>query len=290
MIDLVADADRLRAVIMFQVGEESVDAVAAAARRRIEAAFAAGVRRIMWRARVGDEPSRRVAWACGFTFEGSLRGDWLTGGDQADSWVATLLADDAREPKTRWLEPVLLTANGVELRDQCAADESRYLETMNDPESLKWLGTLWLPKTPGKFREMVARRQVGPSTGSSVTWTVAEPSSGSYLGTIALFGVDGVDYRSAELGFRTHPDSRGRGLLTTALRRAIEHAFAAADDGGLGLERLSIGAGDTNYPSQGVARSCGFVETGRDRRCYNLHDGTVVDLVRFDLLRSEFAR
>ncbi len=288
MIDLVTDADTLRAVITFEVGDASVDAGVVAASARLEEVFAAGVRQILWRAEVGDECSRRVAWACGFTFEGGLRGDWESGGDLADSWVATLLAGDSREPKTRWLEPIRMSAAGVELREQSAGDERRYLETMNDPESLRWLGTLWLPKTPEQFRQMVARRQVGPSTGSSVTWTVAEPGTGSYLGTIVLFGVDGIDYRSAEVGFRTHPDSRGRGLLTSALRRVIGHAFATAEDGGLGLERLSLGAGDSNVASQGVARSCGFVQTGRDRRCYDLFDGSVVDLIRFDHLRSEF--
>jgi hypothetical protein len=34
----------------------------------------------------------------------------------------------------------------------------------------------------------------------------------------------------------------------------------------------------------------GFTETGVDRHCYDLNDGRVVDLVRFDLLRSEFER
>ena len=31
----------------------------------------------------------------------------------------------------------------------------------------------------------------------------------------------------------------------------------------------------------------GFTETGRDRLCYDLYDGSIVDLVRFDLLKHE---
>ena len=72
------------------------------------------------------------------------------------------------------------------------------------------------------------------------------------------------------------------------MRAVLAHAFADEDDGGLGLERISLCAGDGNFASQGVARSCGFTETGRDRHCYDLADGTVVDVIRFDLLRSEF--
>ncbi len=289
MISLSPPPDRLRAVVTFEPGDEPLGAVVAAAGVCLDKAFAAGVRQVLWRAQVGDERSRRVAWACGFTFEGSLRGDWTDGGDVSDSWVATLLADDSREPKTRWLESARLAAPGVVLRDQSADDERRYLETMQDPQSLQWLGTLSLPKTADEFRTMLARRHYGPSMGTSVAWTVAEPDTDTYLGSINLFGMGGIDYLSAEVGYRTHPDARGRGVLSSALRLVVAHAFAPADDRGLGLERISLGAGATNLASQGVARSCGFTETGRDRQCYDLYDGTVVDLIRFDLLRSEVA-
>jgi RimJ/RimL family protein N-acetyltransferase len=105
---------------------------------------------------------------------------------------------------------------------------------------------------------------------------------------VSLFGFGGLDYKSAEVGYRTHPDARRRGFLTEALRPVIAHAFASEQAGGLGLERIHLGAGDGNAASQGVARSLGFTETGRDRRCYELQDGSIVDLIRFDLLVSEW--
>lgn len=287
MISLSPHPDRLRSVLTFQPGGEPLDAVVAAASGCLDEAFAAGVRQILWRAQVGDERSRRVAWACGFTFEGSLRADWRVGSELSDSWVATLLSDDSREPKTRWLEPVVMAAPGVILRDESADDERRYLETMQDPESLQWLGTLSLPRTVEAFRSRFARRHDGPSMGTSVAWTVADPETDRYLASINVFGIGGIDHLSAEVGYRTHPDARGHGVLTSALRQVVAHAFMPVEDGGLGLERVSLGAGAPNLASQGVARSCGFVETGRDRQCYDLYDGTVVDLIRFDLLRSD---
>lgn len=291
-MDVHVAADGMRATMTVEVdADRSSDAAVQAAvrecSRRLDEAFASGVRQVLWRAEVGDEASRRVAWACGFTFEGSLRGDWVSESRMGDSWVATLLSGDSREPKTRWLEPVRLSAPGVVLRDQSAGDEARYVETMVDPESLQWLGTLPLPQTAEGFRAMVARRWYGPSMGSSVTWTVAEPSTDRYLANLSLFSIGGIDYKSAEVGYRTHPDARRTGVLTAALRLVIAHAFTPETDGGIGLERISLGAGDTNVASQRLARSCGFVETGRDRRCYDLYDGSVVDLVRFDLLRCE---
>jgi RimJ/RimL family protein N-acetyltransferase len=56
----------------------------------------------------------------------------------------------------------------------------------------------------------------------------------------------------------------------------------------MGLQRVSLGTAPGNFGSLGVARACGFTETGRDRRCYDLPDCSVLDLLRFDLLREEF--
>jgi ribosomal-protein-alanine N-acetyltransferase len=286
-ISLSTDPDGLRADLVVQIASAPVGEAVAAAATAVDEAFGRGILQIRWRAEVGDVGSRRVAWACGFTFEGSLRGDWSVDDRLSDAWQATLLADDSREPKTRWLEAVTLTAPGVVLREECAVDEARYLETMGDAESLRYLGMLSIPKTPEAFRRMLARSHYGRSVGSSVAWTIAEPGSDRYLGSVNLFGLDGIDYRSAEVGYRTHPDARGRGVMSSALRRVVEHAFESEARGGLGLERISLGAAEHNLASQGVARASGFTETGRDRRCYDLYDGSIVDLVRFDRLRSD---
>lgn len=53
-----------------------------------------GLRRIEWRANVGNVASRRVAEKAGFTFEGTLRGALDHRGARTDAWVAALLASD----------------------------------------------------------------------------------------------------------------------------------------------------------------------------------------------------
>lgn len=247
-----------------------------------------GLETVLWRAEVGNDASRRLAWRSGFTFEGTSRRTLARPDRMVDAWQATLLATDSREPKSRWLEPVNLRGPRVVLREPQAKDEQRYVDTLNDPESLTWLGTIPMPRDTDEFRARYPERRVGNSLGASVEWVVADPDTDAYLATISLFGFHSLDYLSAEVGYRTHPDARGRGLLTEALRLVIQHAFTVIDHGGLGLDRISLGAGDGNVGSQAVARACGFTETGRDRRNYDLDDGRVVDLVRFDLLRSEW--
>ncbi len=247
-----------------------------------------GIRTIIWEAIEGNVASLRIAWKMGFTFEGATRGALPQRGEALNGWRGTLLATDSQKPLTRWLDPVDLADDRVLLRELRLDDERRYLETNDDAESLHWLGNIPFPHTPDAFRTHHARRCVGSATGSSVEWAIADLDDDRYLGTVNLFGLHSLDYKSAEVGYRTHPDARGRGILKTGLNLALGHAFAPEADGGLGLERISLGAGDGNLGSQGVARACGFTETGRDRRCYDLDDGSVIDLIRFDLLKSEF--
>lgn len=72
----------------------TTDAVGAVARW----AFGAlGIRRLEWRAEVGNWGSRRVAEKVGFTMEGTLRrGLPRRDGTLADGWLGSLLPDDAR--------------------------------------------------------------------------------------------------------------------------------------------------------------------------------------------------
>lgn len=247
-----------------------------------------GLHTVVWEAIEGNDASLRVAWKTGFTFEGRTRGRKPQHGELVDGWRGTLTASDSREPKTRWLAAVALTDGRVRLRELRLGDEQRYLETINDPGSQRWLGTIPFPRDSAGFARYYARRCLGSVTGASVEWAVADAGDDRYLGTVNLFGFHSLDYRSAEVGYRTHPDARGRGVLTAALRLLLGHAFGSDDEGGLGLGRVSLGAGDGNLGSQGVALSTGFTATGRDRQCYDLIDGSVVDLVRFDILKAEF--
>ena len=262
--------------------------VTTAARLLLDYGFAeCGFENVIWMANIGNEASRRVAWRAGFTFGGTLTA-WLDHrGQLLDGWYGMLHRDDSREPKTRWLEVPRLTGPDVVLREMNSFDEQRSIESATDPESMRWLATIPFPRTPEAYRRALAERCIGPSTGASVSWSIAEPVTDRYLGNLSMFGLRSLDYKSAEVGFRTHPDARRRGLLSQALRLATTHAFTPEDEGGFGLERLSLGTANENVGSQAVARACGFTETGRDRKCYDLYDGSVVDLLRFDLLKSK---
>lgn len=245
-----------------------------------------GLRRVEWTCLAGNLASWRVAWANGFTFEGIRRLAHPSRDGLVDSWNGALLATDNREPSTSWLPSPTLRNERVSLRPLRADDEQRYLEVVSDPETQQWLHEIPLSKSRETFTRRLLNDGLSASLGQSVEWAIADPQTDAYVGGLHLFDFSGLDHLTAEVGYRAHPDARGRGFTSAALRLVRDVAFTPTEDGGYGLDRLRLDAGAGNAGSQAVARAAGFIETGRDRRCYLLADGTVDDLVRFDLLRG----
>ncbi|MFG3350111.1 GNAT family N-acetyltransferase [Streptomyces sp. NPDC048018] len=61
-------------------------------------AFSIGVHRLLWRAEVGNGPSRAVAERVGFTIEGVERAGLVQNGTVRDSWLGSLLPSDLGLP------------------------------------------------------------------------------------------------------------------------------------------------------------------------------------------------
>jgi RimJ/RimL family protein N-acetyltransferase len=247
-----------------------------------------GITRLQWACIVGNLPSWRVAWRNGFRFEALTRKSQPQRGELLDSWTAVLLSHETRAPKHRWLPAPVLTGERVALRPLQPSDETRYLEAAHDPETHVWLHEIPLARDSEAFRDRIHATALAAAVGHALEWAVADAETDEYLAGINLFGFGGLDHKSAEVGYRTHPAARGRGVMREAMRLVLEQAFLPEAEGGYGLERVSLDAGEGNLGSRAVARTSGFTETGRDRHCYLKADGDVVDLVRFDLLASEW--
>lgn len=245
-----------------------------------------GLRTVVWWANAGNWASRRLAWRLGFSFDGSVR-RWLPQrGELHDGWVGTLLREEPREPRTRWLRaPVLDDAGdgGVRLRPLTDADVPRLVEGLGDAETQHWLS--FLPRDPDaaaarRYLEQAAERL---ATDHSVTWGFCTPEDDRLLGVVGIYRVGS----EPELGYWTHPDARGRGLTTRAGALAVAHAFAPENTGGLGLERLAAYAAVGNGPSVGVLERLGMSRVGVRRQAARTADGTPVDLACYDLLAPE---
>lgn len=241
------------------------------------------IQTVIWWANRGNWASRRTAWWLGFTCDGTLE-RWLPQrGELLDAWVGVLHADERRTPRHPWLEAPRITGETVALRPfRPAADACRIVEACRDERTAYWLGQMPSPYTCADAEAYLESRMTQLATGSGVSWAVADPRTDDLIGSISLF--DLKPGREGEIGYWTHPASRGRGVMTEACGLVVRHAFAAAAQGGLGLQRLMVFAAESNSASRRVIEANGFVQVGRERRGTRLRDGSLVDTACYDLL------
>lgn len=245
-----------------------------------------GVRVVHWQAHLGNWESRRVAWATGFRVEGAVRGLLVQRGRLLDGWIGSLWRGEELRPRTPWFDVPVVVGPRVVLRPWREDDAPRVAEACDDAGSQRWLPQLPSPYTLEDAQAFLGSREGEHAAGRGVYWCAAAPDDDRCLASVTVM-VGSPSAQSGEIGYWAHPDARGRGVTTEAVRLAARHALLPLDDGGLGLHRVLIRAAAGNRASRAVAERAGFTETGRDREAELLRDGTREDFVRFDLLARE---
>jgi RimJ/RimL family protein N-acetyltransferase len=246
-----------------------------------------GLTAVHWRARVGNWGSRRVAWATGFRVEGQVRRSIGAGTHAYDAWVGSLLRGEPMQPAHVWLTPPALIGDRVLLRGHRPDDAQRIVEACADASTQRWLPLIPAPYGPADAVAHLEQLMSEQAVGEALTWAVSDPRSDLLLGEIGVFGLGGGTGRYGEIGYWAHPRARGQGLTTEALRLVARHCLLPLEEGGLGLPRVVVRAARGNVASQRVARHAGFRPAGVDRAGEVLRDGSVQDLLRFDLLPDE---
>jgi RimJ/RimL family protein N-acetyltransferase len=245
-----------------------------------------GLHTVIWWAFKGNWASRKVAWRLGFSVDGTVR-QWLTHrGELRDAWVGALTSADERRPRGPWLDVPRITGRSVVLREHRDTDVGRIVEACSDERTVYWLPDLPSPYTLHDAREFMESRREQRATGAGLSWVVADPETDALLGNISVFDMD--RHGDAEIGYWSHPAARGRGVMSEACGLVVRHAFVPEEDGGLGLRRLHVIAGEDNTASRRVIESNGFVEGGRQRQENPHRDGSFSDTVCYDLLVSEY--
>lgn len=242
---------------------------------------------VLWTAIAGNWAGRRAAWSVGFRVEGTVRGIVEQRGLRLDGWLASLRRGDPLSPAHPWFDPPELTGQGVRLRPHRPDDISGMTQACNDPQTQFWLAQLPRPYTRDDARAHLEEVAEERAAGRAVFWALAEAGTDRLVGEIGMWGLARGESRSAELGYWAHPAIRGRGFMTEGVRLASRFALLPRAQGGLGLGRLVIRVAEGNLASQRVATGAGYTASGRDRHAELLRDGSITDLVRFDLLAGE---
>ncbi|MBO0845180.1 MAG: GNAT family N-acetyltransferase [Nocardioides sp.] len=104
----------------------------------------------------------------------------------------------------------LLETADLVIRPPSAAEEAeRAFEMMNDPDVRQWNPTRECPDV--ETAEAWLRAGADWSEGSHATWSALDRASGLMVGNVSLFAIDRDD-KVAKIGYRVHPDARGRGV------------------------------------------------------------------------------
>ncbi len=235
---------------------------------------ALGLSTLRWRAKAGNWASRRVAAATGFVFDGLVRRLLDDHGELVDGWVATMTRDDPRTP-VRWLQPVELAGPGVALRPFSESDVERIIEACTDPRTRHWLVSMPHPYRRADALTYLAATREMAARGTGVVWCVADPDDGRCLGSIGLEGL-GTYAPRGEIGYWAHPDARGRGLITAAVKLVSAHAREA----GLATS-IMIRCAAENTASRHAAEAAGYRQVGVLPAAEPLGDGGLADLVLY---------
>ena len=235
-----------------------------------------GLSTLRWRAIAGNWPSRRVAAAAGFTFDGLVRRLLVQRGTLVDGWVATMTSEDPRTPR-RGLVPVELLGTGIVLRPFGEGDVERIVEACSDARTRHWLVSLARPYQRANALDYVEHTRELAARGTGLVWCIADAGDDRCLGSIGLEGLGSYAPR-AEIGYWAHPQARGRGLVTEAVRLVTRYAQSA----GLATS-LVIRCAVENLASRHVAEDAGYREVGGLPSAEPVGDGHLSELVLYGL-------
>lgn len=242
-----------------------------------EYAFDAGKQVIRGSCTVGNLASLRVAHACGFSMD-ALAPDRLDlHGVVHDAWLVSRRADDQPGPQTTWRATTFETER-FRMRPLKETDDERIRETLDDPVSRKYLFERPSPLTVAAATAERTRKWWTAACGETCTWVVADKDDDRYLADISLLKIDPVT--GAEIGFYTHPDARGSGVLAEAVPAAVAHSFEVLD-----LRRLTLLAAVSNSGSMKLAEASGFRRYGTQELAAS-SGGVFEDLIGYELLRD----
>jgi RimJ/RimL family protein N-acetyltransferase len=112
---------------------------------------------------------------------------------------------------------------------------------------------------------------------------IVDERTGRYAGDISLRQAGPPQV--GEFGYAVHPDFRGRGYTTRALRLVTAWAFETG-----GFVRLELGAKAGNVASQKAASNAGYQSDGVAAARLRNPDGSFSDEVRFALTSPRIRR
>jgi ribosomal-protein-alanine N-acetyltransferase len=180
--------------------------------------------------------------------------------------------------------PASLRGGGVLLRAPMLADHAQWAELRS--ESRAFL-VPWEPIWPADdltriaFRRRIKRYQREIRGGGGYPFFVFSPDGESLLGGLTLSHVQRGVSQSCSLGYWMGRPFAGKGLMSAAVRVALNFAFES-----LNLHRVEAACLPSNEPSIRLLEKVGFTREGYARR-YLCIDGRWQDHLLYGIIRDD---
>lgn len=135
------------------------------------------------------------------------------------------------------------------LRPLAAEDAVRIVEMARDEQVRRWAN---MPNdmTVAMAEHQISRTASAAESGRDIRWAICAVGSDEFMGSIQITPQPQVAH--AVVGYEMHPDARGQGLCTAALRLACQWWFSV---GGVRVYWTALVGNDASWR---VAEKCGF--------------------------------
>lgn len=169
----------------------------------------------------------------------------------------------------------------VELRLPVAADGAAFVAAARASRRLHgaWVHA---PDTPAQFKAYLKRYGARAGDATHVGLLAIRRADGALVGAFNLSNIVRGPFRSAFLGYYAFAPHAGRGYMTEALARTLDHAFAS-----LRLHRVEVNVQPTNRKSIALVARVGFTREGYSRRYIKIA-GRWRDHVRYAMLAEDW--
>ncbi|MCP3929686.1 MAG: GNAT family N-acetyltransferase [Bacteroidetes bacterium] len=111
-----------------------------------------------------------------------------------------------------------------------------------------------------------------------------EEENAKLIGFVRFFNIH-WSVPKGELSYFIDKDFTGKGIMTEVLTYLLQFAFKQLE-----MEKLYIRTSAENYPSQRLARRCGFRREGDLRSEFKKQSGEIIDVMLYGLTREEYVR
>jgi RimJ/RimL family protein N-acetyltransferase len=170
----------------------------------------------------------------------------------------------------------------VTLRPWRARDAPEVARCCSDEQIAYWLDMLPQPYRKADGRAYVAAAVQAWQDGSAAPFAVTDAADGGLLGSMSVRLVS-PENGTAEVGYWTRAEARGRGATTRALVLVSRWTLALPH-----VERLQLRADLQNVASQRVAEKAGFTREGVLRSAhFSPRQNRRLDWVMYALLPGE---